>query len=359
MVTMISNYSIEELCENNSNLLTSIRAIMLTDIYRTEDTIKKTKYAYGILITFFVFLAFINNFLCLYTLILSKKIRITSLGIYLILYCIVSLITMIGIEIDLINILYFDHNTSSTSYDFFACSFLPVLIISMASVSLWLSTCVAIERILIESSILQLFSSRKHSLIISIFLFLIISLSHIHRILYRHIITNPLVNNLELCVFTPSSSTKIIDNLVEMLHLLGPCLIHFLCAIWVLFRIVKHKIYLNYHIRTTPTQWLSIWKQQIYNHKDFFIPPLLIIICIMPHVIIFHLLITCSDTLFRMRLNIILNFLVHIPEIFTFFIYIYPSKIYWEQFLQTKFGELLRCYCCFTKVQDRNRKLDF
>ncbi|CAF1145680.1 unnamed protein product [Adineta steineri] len=296
---MISNYSIEELCENNSNLLTSIRAIMLTDIYRAEDRIKKTKYAYGFLITFFVLLAFINNFLCLYTLILSKKIGITSLGIYLIFYCIVSLITMIGIEIDLINILYFDHNTSSTS------------------------------------------------------------LSHIHRIFYRHIITNPLMNNLELCVFTPSSSTKIIDNLVEMLHLLGPCLIHFLCAIWVLFRIVKHKIYLNYHIRTTPTQWLSIWKQQIYNHKDFFIPPLLIIICIMPHVIIFHLLITCSDTLFRMRLNIILNFLVHIPEIFTFFIYVYPSKIYWEQFLQTKFGELLRCYCCFTKVQHRNRKLYF
>ncbi len=345
---MVLNYSVDELCENNSNLLTSIRSIMLIDIYRTENSVKTTEYAYGMIITSFILFAFVNNFLCLYTCISSKKIRITSMGIYLILYCISSLVTVIGIEIDLINILYFDHKTSSIPYGFFSCSFLPVLIISMASVSLWLSACVAIERILIESAVLQLFGSRQHSFIVSIFLFIIVNSSHIYRIFYRHIITHPLIKNLKLCQFTPSPSIKILDNVVEMLHLLGPCLVHFLCALWVLFRIIKHKIDLNYDIQTTPSQWWSTWKQQIRNHRDFFIPPLLIIICILPHVITFHLLITCSDTLFGMRLNVIINFLVHIPEIFTFFIYIYPSKIYWEQFLQTKIGELLRCYCCFT-----------
>jgi hypothetical protein len=294
---MTLNYSVEELCENNSNLLTSIRAIMLTDIYRTENSIEKTKYGYGITITFFVLLAFLNNFLCLYIFVSSKKIRLTSLGIYLILYCISSLVTVLCIEIDLINILYFDHIASSTPYYFFSCSFLPILIISMASVSLWLSACVAVERILIESDVIQLFGSRQHSFIVCIFVFITVSLSRIYGIFYRHMNTHPLLKNLKLCEFTPSSSVKILDNVVEMLHLLGPCLVHFFSTLWVLFRIIKHKIDFSDDIQTTPSQWWSTWKQQICNHKDFFIPPLLIIICILPHVIIFHLLITCSDTL--------------------------------------------------------------
>jgi hypothetical protein len=348
---MILNYTLAELCENNSNLLTSIRSIMLIDIYKTENSVKRTEYAYGIIITSFILLGILNNLLSLYTFILSKKIRITSLGIYLILYCILSLITVIGIAIYLINILYFDHRTLSTGYHFFSCSVLPVLIISMASGCLWLSACAAIERILVESDVLQLFGSRQHSFIVSIFLFITVNLSRIYGIFYRHIITHPFLKNLKLCEFTPTPSIKILDNVAEMFHLIGPCLVHFLCALWVLFRIIKHKIDLNYDAQATPSQWWSTWKQQIRNHMDFLIPPLLIMICILPHVITFHLLITCSDTLFRMRLNVILNYLVHIPEIFTFFIYIYPSNIYWKQFLQTKIGELLRNYCYGAKVE--------
>ncbi|CAF1233645.1 unnamed protein product [Rotaria sordida] len=266
---------------------------------------------------------------------------------------------MIGIEIDLINILYFDHTTSSTFYNFFSCNFLPVLIISIASVCLWLSACVAIERVLIESGVLQMFSSRQHSFIVSIFVFIIVNISHIYRIFNRHTAIHPLLKSLELCEFTPSLSIQILDNVVEMLHLLGPCLVHLLCTLWVLFRIIKHKIDLQYDTQTTRSnhRW-STWKQQIHNHRDFFIPPLLIIICILPHVIIFHILRKCPNTLIRMRLNVILNFLVHIPEIFTFFIYIYPSKLYWEQFLQTKIGKLLRCYCCFAKQKTANRKVN-
>ena len=97
------------------------------------------------------------------------------------------------------------------------------------------------------------------------------------------------------------------------------------------------------------------------KRKHFFVPPFLIILSNLPHVIL-HLKDVCEDArdTSLLRTHIAFNILVYLPPSVTFFIYIYPCKSYMLKFKKTFFArcfERLPCKQSAKKVPITQTKL--
>ena len=126
------------------------------------------------------------------------------------------------------------------------------------------------------------------------------------------------------------------------IHVVIPCIIHIICSICILTTITRRKVFLD----GTNQFICCVWFKQMYNHRDFFIPPICIIICLFPNSIYVNLLKICipySD-LVQLRLHISFVLLLHMPYIFAFMVYVYPSELYSGEFRQTIVFRKLCCY---------------
>ena len=75
---------------------------------------------------------------------------------------------------------------------------------------------------------------------------------------------------------------------------------------------------------------IGIFKQ-LPSHKDFLIPSVVIFLCTIGHIILLQTKSDhCveSDMRFYLRCHLLLDMLIDLPQVFTYFIYIHPSEIY-------------------------------
>ncbi|CAF5069660.1 unnamed protein product, partial [Rotaria sp. Silwood1] len=261
--------------------------------------------------------------------------RITTCGIYLINYSLYSSLSSTLREITIIN------TTIITKSNFFICPILPALSSTIISLSLWTSSFIAAERMLVECFDYSLYRTRKYSFIFSIILLNLIFLTHITEFKRRKLKPDPILPNIYRCTsddFEWSEKTwKIIDRILtrEYLHIGVPCLLHLISTIFILTHIVKHKIYIN----EIENQFWQILLIQLKKHKDFLIPPILFILCTLPRLLLE--LITSRYCLefnmkFILRMYILFRYIYYLPQTIPFFIYVYPSSVYMNQFRQTK-----------------------
>ncbi|CAF1239045.1 unnamed protein product [Rotaria sordida] len=325
------------LCEIQYNYIQfSWTSLISVDIQYSKTNNEKIilKSIYFIITTLIFLISIIQNVFCLITY-FRKQIRITTCGIYLINYSLYSLLSITLREITIINTIIID------KYNFFICPILPALSSIIISLSLWTSSFIAAERMLIECFGYSLYRTRKYSFIFSIILLNLIFLTHITEFKRRKLKPDPILPNIYRCTsddFEWSEKPwKIIDRILtrEYLHIGVPCLLHLISTIFILPHIVKHKIYIN----ETENQFWQILLIQLKRHKDFLIPPILVMLCTLPRLLVE--LITSQYCLdfnmkFILRIYILFRYIYYLPQTIPFFIYVYPSSVYTNQFRQTK-----------------------
>jgi hypothetical protein len=283
--------------------------------------------------------ATIFNLLTIET-VLHKKIRITSFGVYLIVFSLSSLIGMILVYFIIIFTLFFNEELDKNSL--IHCRIIPTIIGFTLILCLWIGAFVSIERVLIQCFKYSLYRSRKYAVIISVLLILLTAAANITTFIGWKSSVHPIIPSMRLCAFRQfPANWKLIDAIVNSMyiHFVTPWILHILSIICVLIHIVRRKVIFTGAKRC---DWSKIMCQQLKKHKDFFIPPIIIITCTLPHVLLINL---SSFGIQRpclklnmnayLRLHLALDFLYYSPQTIGFFTYIYPSKVYMNQFRET------------------------
>ncbi|CAF1183368.1 unnamed protein product [Adineta steineri] len=323
-------------CEISVNVIKfSLTFAMYWDIEQTsiESNFNIPKFAYTFTIALMLLIALVNNIACLQTFFLHD-IRLTNCGIFQILYCLTGLITILGMQLRMLTMLEFDSLTQAYSYRYTACNIIPIIVIITSDTCMWLSALLAIEFVLLECFNLNVYRSRWFSIISSILCFLLVGGSHLHEIIIRRLLPDPYQPSSYTCTFIYPLPLDIIDKIFRTSHIIIPCSIHFITSICILTSMTQ-RILLVY----SRHDYFQVFINECIKRKHFFIPPLFIILSNCPHLIL-HLKDLCEDVrnTTLLRIHIALNILVYLPPSITFFIYIYPSKIYMYKFKKTFLG---------------------
>jgi hypothetical protein len=255
----------------------------------------------------------------------------------MIVYSISSFLALIFLEMIAVATLLY--NNELNKYPQLYCSILPALLYLALNINLWLSAFIAVERVLIQFEYLSIYRTRKYSLMVLIILFIFRITASVISALGRGVGKSPILTTSYVCLFNyfPNNNLSTVYKVVCSVYLdtVIPLFLIFLSVVLTLAHIIRRKIIL---IGLEEISWQLLIKQQISRHKDFFIPPLVIIICTLPD----KTLISIADSYciekgmqkFYLRLHIALDLILHSPLIFTFFIYIYPSNVYRKLFQQ-------------------------
>jgi hypothetical protein len=262
---------------------------------------------------------------------------------------------MCFLEVVAIITLFF--NNQLLLHSFLHCRFLLGCVNILLRVCLWTSSFLAIERTLIEcfNSRFSLYRTRRYSILASILLLIVLSLINVSTVLGRNSALNPVNREYYICIFgsQPSPAWKMVDKILNStyLHYGVPWLLHLLSTVLILHHIARHKMYVSC---LTKSQWSSIFLQQVRNHKDFLIPPILMLLCTTPHILLLELkLDQCvqRDMKFYLKFHLVLDIFIYLPQIVPFFIYIYPSRVYRTQYYQTYAYAVInwissKVFCC-------------
>ena len=332
---MFNNTTVLIIC-NESKLTYCLRFSMggsiLVDILRQTSLEWRLalKVVYVLLATVQFITSISCNLLMIRTL-LQKKIRITSCGVYLLLFSLVSLIAMNIFYIRIILTLYFNKELNRNSL--IHCRLSMAVSNCTQIICLWSAAFVSVERVLIQCFHFNIYRSRRFSIITSLLLVVLAMAASMTWFIGPQTVPHPIVPTIYLCEFRQlQSNWKLVDEIITSIyiHVVIPWFLHILSILCTLGHIIRHKIILRGAERT---EWTRIMWQQLKKHKDFFIPPIVIIICTMPHEILASGYTTqpCveSNTSFYLRLHITFDFLHLLPQTLGFFIYIYSSKVYW------------------------------
>ena len=296
----------------------------------------------------FVFLGLVNNILSLMTF-LREHIRLTVCGLYLIIFSILNLFLMIILLSYIMTIIRYNNPT----YLYWACHIVPFISLIMVDGSILFTVAIAVERVLIECFNFGMYGSRMRASIVSIIIIAYVCGTNIDEIFLRRISND--LTGAPRCTydFERYPTWRRVDIVFSYAHVVIPCVVHLICTICVLTSIARRKIFIN----STDRGLVSVWLHQLFLHRDFLIPPLCLIICILPHGILGHLLQTCipySDT-FKLRLHITFILLLYVPQMLTFVLYVCPSPIYLKEFQHTIiYRTLFRS--CYRRQQLRRQR---
>jgi hypothetical protein len=310
-----------------------------------EDTLT-ARIVYTIIITSLVTIGLLNNIAGLMTF-TRESIRITACGVYLIVFSACTIILMIFLQTIVLTILEYD----TPSFRLWSCYACPYISLTMGFTGIWMSVGIAIERVLIECFNMNLYGTRRHAIIVAISLFIYSAISNLPAIFARDYILDPSGKSICMYSYISHPTWERADTVFSYIDVIVPCTVHLICSVCILTTIARRKILI--YKNTRPKQRLyRVWFQQLYVHRDFLIPPLFLITCLLPNAIYGHLLIDCIPyaSLENLRVHIAFIILLHIPLVFVYIVYIYPNESYGKEFRLTWFYRTL-CCCYKNKLR--------
>lgn len=261
------------------------------------------------LTTIYLFVLFLTIILTLQTC-FCRRIRITNIGLYLILLCCTALfystIALIFFIIDL---------TQCIQITNFHRQFHTIVKVSSLYQCLWLMSFIACERMFIQCFDISLYASRKRSIIVSILSFTTVIITCIvPRALFY-------IYHIQLCYE--------IYRVFSWLHPLMASLLQLIASIIVLVNIAKRKIYI-----TERHDRCHVWLEQLSKHRDFFVPIIFLLFFGLPWYLAEQLNNQCKqkDPLYAYRVLIALKYLSLIPYTCIFIVFIYPNNVYMSEF---------------------------
>ena len=290
----------------------------------------------------------LNNAMALATF-TREKIRLTVNGTYLIFFSLTNIILMFAVLSYTLTIIRYDNAT----YRLWACHAIPFVGVIMVDASMLFTVALAVERVFLECWDFSVHGSRKRGLIGCLLIVSYACGSNVDEIFIRRIATDLMGNLICIYDFEAYPTWHDIDTVFSYAHVAVPCAMHLLCSVCVLTTIACRKIFIG----STNRAFYHVWLIQLYRHRDFLIPPISIILCILPHGILGHLLITCipySDKV-KLRLHISVVLLLYVPQMLSFVLYVYPNKLYFDEFQQTVLYRAM-CYYRYRKQKATRRK---
>ncbi|CAF3274377.1 unnamed protein product [Rotaria sp. Silwood2] len=316
-----------------------------------EDTIIGQR-IYLILFILMSIIGLLNNSLSLFTFV-RDRIRLTYCGVYLIVICSGNIILMLFIILNIPALLNYDNML----YKNFHCHVQFYICLSLNYIFIWGSVAIVVEKLLIECFNYDVYEPSIRPIITSIIIIIFVSISNIPEKFCRGFVNSP--NKHQVCSYYSHSNTiwyrmHIASSYV---HVVLPCLVHIISTICILTTIAQRKVFIS--INRYPQQYIyRVWFRQLYLHRDFLIPPIFIIICILPHIIVHYILITkCLDfsNIILIRLHIVLVLFLNIPQMLTFLIYVYPNEIYFKEFMQTPIYRII-CFSSYKRQIENERR---
>ncbi|CAF2738649.1 unnamed protein product [Rotaria sp. Silwood2] len=242
---------------------------------------------------------------------------------------------------------------SSVGYIFYSCNIAPVLGTMLIHLGLWLSVSITVERLLFDIFFIEVIGTcaRRRTVIIMIIMTVIVFITHIHEIFGRQALPDLTQPNTFVCTFDYDKKwLNALDDWLSALQLALPCFIHFICFIITLWRLSREQSGLSY---------CKISLDGLKDKRLYLIPPILIIVCCLPHFVFAHLMYNCIELSQRsfLHLHIALNLFIFIPQAVTCFIYVLPSTDYMDFMWKTAGGRLItRLLCRKRKSKKQARK---
>ena len=323
-------------------------------LHESPSTRMALKILFIFLFSLLTGLSFVNNLLTLLTCFI-RKIRITVCGIYMILYCIISLLCIIFIEILAFVVLFY--NNDLKEHPLIYCTFISIFLNFAHAMCQWICALIAVERVLIQYCVVSLYRRRIYAVICLVILFLFIGSGSALSAAGRSVGKNPVLSTSYVCSFDRYSNKhfKTAHQVIGSMYaqFVIPWFLSLVSVVLTLIHLIRHKIAFTDLERNS---WFSLIMQQISKHKDFFVSPLINIIFSFPENLVVNIVgeycVAKSVQRLYLRLHIAFDFLLFMPLILTFFIYIYPSKVYMSLFRELQIVKWIklkiRCCCCPT-----------
>lgn len=323
-------------CEQNLTTLVPMYAVW------SNNLPKKINW-YFIVLQCFTIIMLLDNLLCIQTILSSQKIRITNLGIYLSVFSLARIV--VGILLQIMILYNLNKSKQSKNYILFS------LVFSFFYVSIWCSSCISIERMLIQLKYfnIQLYDKRWRSVIT---LFVLISFVFLTQFAIPGLIYLRREQQF-------NDALEILIRTFTMIHHIIPFFLHLIPSIVVLLNLVKHKREVG-----VLHSWCSLICQQVTKHRDFFLQPTVYICFTLPFMIFFLRGIYIDDDCTQMghifaQKHILIYTLgiFFVPILFTFPVLIWPNEIYMIEFHDSsilglcyqKLKSKCHVYCCQKK----------
>jgi hypothetical protein len=260
----------------------------------------------------------------------DKKARSSGCGIYLFCLSFNTLLTMIIFTLK-VWILVFSQMKSITNQSFLSvqCYSIDFLLRVCLTMDQWLTTCVAIERAYIIIKGVN-FNKKKIRLmakwIIVGLLFIIIGTT-IHDPIYRRLIEEENDEEKRIwCIVEYPSAIHIVNLVIIIFHTIIPFIINLISAIIIIIMNARQRATIQ-----KEQKYKKILHEQIQQHKNLVIGPIVLIILGIPRLII-SFVSGCMKSPTNSWLFLFGYFISLIPSLLTFILFVLPSNTYYQIF---------------------------
>jgi hypothetical protein len=261
-------------CNNTTNIfLLGLASSMATDI-RTSNINQQQlmTFAYTFSVTLMVTFGIISNIISIDTF-RRIEIRSKTVGIYLLIYSCCSLFGLLVLEGRLFQLI----NSISYIPFFFICCIISGLASIFTRICLWLNGFVALQRSLHSfepNYLLNKIRSRSMALKTIFILIICIFLMHIHELISRVTLPDPVAPGKFVCQIKYSHELLILNQIFAFSHLSIPFLLHIISISLIITTISRRRAVLH-----QTTYWQQLIKQ-FHTHRYLFLLPMLaMVIC--------------------------------------------------------------------------------
>jgi hypothetical protein len=315
------------------------------------DVWKQTQFdtTYVYLIVYIIGLCFsvLNNSLCLELFIGCKRIRRTNCGVYLIVYCILSLISNILLVADEA-VQYYPNQlmNDQTQYGIFHCYVSKIGYNMFIYLCIWFSSCVAFERGLVICFKRTMNASPWRSLVTTIVVLATAGGSATPLLLYK-------------CDWDNTPGLQTARGFFIWFYLVTGITIYLLATLLVLISFVRR----IHHYGTEHGSYIKTFRKLLYRHLFIFVPPIAYGIGYIIYTIVYqtrnpdHSYFQCGISTGEYIVKVLVETLQGVPFAITWLLFVYPSKVYLAEFyLNTWSGKRVVAILTFCKQYNCRKK---
>ena len=299
--------------------------------------IHNTFQIYSIGFTLIAIGSFLSNLLTIQTVLCCKDIRITNLGVYLVLFSICSL-GLALFQTVWINLIYISGKDQVPPKICFA---LVLLVQTLCFLCAMFWASLGMERALVQCrQNYSLFDSRRRSFFFTCIIFSLV-LINIFTETFSLLHSSLVVVKCDRRYVTKTS--LILSIVFDCVYTSVSFLVFFLTSLLVLRHLSKRRNYLLANAESGANVIRETIFKMWLKHPDFYFSPLVYPLAMVPR-FIFHTFLSCDAVANSGPLawfDVFSTFLAYSANTFTFFVYILPSTVYMRKFWQRSIVGLL------------------
>lgn len=309
-----------------------------------------TTYVYWIVFIIELCFSVLNNSLSLELFISCKRIRRTNCGIYLIVYSIISLISITLLVADQV-IQYYPNQLfkNKEHYELFHCYVNKIGSNVFNYMCIWISACIALERGLVIWFYDKMNTTRWRPLIAITFLFALAGGCATPLLMYK-------------CDWNTKPSLQTVRAFLVLFHMITGIIIYVLATVLVLMSFTRR-------IRRYGTEngsFIKTFLKLLHTHLFIFVPPITYAVGYLPYTILYEQsrpgngYYQCGISTQEFVIKVIIEVLPGVPFVITWLVFVYPSKVYMNEFyLNTWSGQRLAKIIFFFKTYADRRRAHF